>query len=64
MLGVVCKVPVMDVVNAGYETEVLTVPAANNVMRVIPPLVISEDEVGEAIKRLDQAASAVSANAG
>jgi acetylornithine/N-succinyldiaminopimelate aminotransferase len=62
MLGLVCKVPVMDVVNAGYEAEVLTVPAANNVLRVIPPLVISEEEVGEAVKRLDQAASAVSAN--
>ena len=63
MLGLVCKVPVMDMVNAGYDAEVLTVPAAHNVMRLIPPLVINEEEVGVAIDRLDQAASAVSAHA-
>lgn len=63
MLGLVCKVPAMDVVNAGYEVEVLTVPAANNVVRVIPPLIIADDEIAEAVVRLDKAASLVETNA-
>lgn len=63
MLGLVCKVPAMDVVNAGYAVEVLTVPAANNVVRVIPPLIIADDEIAEAVVRLDKAASLVETNA-
>lgn len=61
MLGLVCKAPLMDVVNAGYEAQVLTVPAAHNVLRVIPPLIINETEVHEAVNRLDQAASTLEA---
>jgi len=59
MLGVKCKVAPIDVVNAGYECGVITVPAADNVVRLLPPLTISEDEISEAITRLDFAADAV-----
>ena len=59
MLGVVCKVPNMDVVNAGYETQVLTVPGGDNVIRILPPLTITEAEIDDAIARLDQAATAI-----
>ncbi|MBV1866403.1 MAG: aspartate aminotransferase family protein [Marinosulfonomonas sp.] len=61
MLGLVCKSPVMDLVNAGYDAEVLAVPAANNVLRLIPPLTISETEISEGVARLDKAASTVAA---
>ena len=37
----------------------LTVPAADNVIRLLPPLTISDEEIGEAITRLDAAAKAV-----
>ncbi|WP_107498176.1 aspartate aminotransferase family protein [Thalassobius sp. I31.1] len=59
MLGLRCKAVNMDVVNAGYANGVITVPAADNVIRLLPPLNISEDEVSEAVTRLDAAASAV-----
>ncbi|WP_305971907.1 MULTISPECIES: aspartate aminotransferase family protein [unclassified Mameliella] len=59
MLGLKCKLPNVDVVKAGYDAEVITVPAADNIVRLLPPLNISEDEIGEAFKRLDAAASAV-----
>ena len=59
MLGLKCKVTNMDVVNAGYEAQVITVPAADNVVRLLPPLTISEDEIAEAVERLDAAASAI-----
>ena len=61
MIGLVCKVPNMDVVKAGYSAHVLTVPGGQNVIRLLPSLNISDDEIAEAITRLDQAASAVEA---
>ncbi|MEM8680969.1 MAG: aminotransferase class III-fold pyridoxal phosphate-dependent enzyme, partial [Planctomycetota bacterium] len=58
MLGVKCKAINMDVVNAGYDTQVITVPAADHVIRILPPLTITDDEIGEAITRLDKSALA------
>ena len=61
MLGIKCKVLNGDVVKAGYDNEVITVPAADNVIRLLPPLTITDAEISEAIARLDKAASDVSA---
>ncbi|MCP5075193.1 MAG: aspartate aminotransferase family protein [Rhodobacteraceae bacterium] len=62
MIGVKCKVPNIDVVNAGYNAEILTVPGGDNVIRLLPPLNITDAEISEAVARLDQAASAIEAN--
>ncbi|MGJ8602672.1 MAG: aspartate aminotransferase family protein [Marivita sp.] len=59
MLGLQCKIAPIDLVKAGYECGVITVPAADNVVRLLPPLTISEDEISEAVNRLDFAADAV-----
>jgi len=59
MLGLKCKIAPADLVKAGYEALVITVPAADNVVRLLPPLTITEDEIGEAIARLDTAASSL-----
>ncbi|WP_300435952.1 aspartate aminotransferase family protein [uncultured Mameliella sp.] len=59
MLGLKCKLTNLDVVKAGYDAEVITVPAADNIVRLLPPLNITEDEIGEALNRLAAAASAV-----
>ncbi|MGR3802417.1 aspartate aminotransferase family protein [Marinibacterium profundimaris] len=59
MLGIKCKVPNVDVVKAGYDQELLTVPAADNVIRLLPPLTISDDEIDAAVTRLDAAATAL-----
>lgn len=61
MIGIKCKAVNMDIVNAGYDTQVITVPAADNVIRLLPPLTITEGEIADAIARLDKAAKAVSA---
>ncbi|MEP3948083.1 aspartate aminotransferase family protein [Ascidiaceihabitans sp.] len=61
MIGIKCKAVNMDIVNAGYDTQVITVPAADNVIRLLPPLTITDDEIADAIARLDKAAKAVSA---
>ena len=57
MLGLKCKIAPGDVVNAGYAVEVITVPAADNVVRLLPPLTITDDEIAQAVTRLDRAAS-------
>lgn len=59
MLGIKCKATNMDVVNAGYDNALLTVPAAENVVRVLPPLNITDEDIYEAMARLDAAASQV-----
>ena len=61
MLGIKCKAPNIDMVNAGYAKEVITVPAADNVIRLLPPLTITDEEIAEAVTRLDAAASSLSA---
>ena len=61
MLGLKCKVLNMDVINAGYDALIITVPAADNIVRLLPPLTLSDDEITEAINRLDTAASQIEA---
>ncbi|UWR06397.1 MULTISPECIES: aspartate aminotransferase family protein [Ruegeria] len=59
MLGLKCKAPNTDVVAAGYENEVITVPAADNVIRLLPPLTLTEDDIAQAQIRLEKAARQV-----
>lgn len=59
MLGLKCKLTNTDIVNAGYAQELIAVPAADNVIRLLPPLTITDDEIGQAITRLDTAASSL-----
>lgn len=54
MLGIKCKVPNMDMVNLLREKGLLTVPAADNVVRLLPPLIIEEVHVNEALAILDR----------
>ncbi|MBE0455130.1 MAG: aspartate aminotransferase family protein [Roseovarius sp.] len=59
MLGLKCRVPNTDVVQAGYDSLIATVPAADNVLRLLPSLTITDEEVAEALTRLDAAATAL-----
>ena len=40
---------------------VLTVPAADNTLRLLPPLNIEDAEIAEAVERLDRAAASLAA---
>ncbi|MFZ1470645.1 MAG: aspartate aminotransferase family protein [Paracoccaceae bacterium] len=57
MLGLKCRATNTDVVTAGYAAGVLTVAAADNVIRLLPPLNIPDADIAEALTRLDQAAT-------
>ena len=61
MMGIKCKAPCADVVAAGYDAGVITVPAADNTIRLLPPLNIADEDIGQAIARLDKAATALTA---
>ncbi|GGH22865.1 acetylornithine aminotransferase apoenzyme [Cribrihabitans marinus] len=61
MLGLKCKPANTDVVSAGYANQLITVPAADNVIRLLPPLTITEDDIAEALDRLDRTARQVKA---
>lgn len=59
MLGIVCRAPNTNVIAAAQAQELLCVPAGDNVMRLLPPLTVTDAEIDDAVARLDRAASAL-----
>jgi acetylornithine/N-succinyldiaminopimelate aminotransferase len=59
MLGLKCRPAPADVVKAGYAAGVLTVAAADNVLRLLPALNIPDEDIAEALTRLDHAAASL-----
>ena len=55
LLGVRCMVPNGQLVDALRDERMLAVAAGDNVVRLIPPLIITEAEVGEAMGMLERA---------
>ncbi|MGV8986515.1 MAG: aspartate aminotransferase family protein [Cypionkella sp.] len=61
ILGLKCKATNTDIVKAGYALGLLTVPAADNVIRLLPALNIPDADIATALTLLDQAATKVEA---
>lgn len=59
MLGLKCRAGNADVVRAAYAEHLLIIPAADNVVRLLPALNIPQADITEALTRLDRAASRV-----
>ena len=55
MIGLKLKVPPQEFAAAARAHKLLTIPAGDNVVRVLPPLVITEEELAEGVRRLDAA---------
>ncbi len=55
MLGIQCIVPSNLVVNALENEYLLSVAANNNVVRLLPPLIIREEEIDESLHRIEKA---------
>ena len=64
MLGIKCKAPAGDGVNAAYKHNLLTLTAGDNVLRIVPPLVISDEDIQLGIDKLDAAAADVRSASG
>ncbi len=61
MLGLKCVASNLDVVKAAYAEHLLTVPAADNVLRLLPALNITQSDIAEALARLDRSAARIEA---
>jgi acetylornithine/N-succinyldiaminopimelate aminotransferase len=59
MLGLRCLVPNGEVVAALTEAHILCVPAGDNVVRFLPPLITSEAEIDYAVDTIDAALGAL-----
>ncbi|WP_455481479.1 acetylornithine transaminase [Bartonella sp. B12(2025)] len=55
MIGIQCVVPSNVVVSALENEYVLSVSANNNVVRLLPPLIITEEEIDESLHRIKKA---------
>lgn len=62
MLGLVCRVPNGELIQMGHEEGILMVAGGQNVVRLLPPLNMSQDELGEVVQRIDRAASRLEAS--
>ncbi len=55
MLGLVCKIPNTEVSGTFFAEKLLTVAAGDNVVRLLPPLIVTETEIREACAKIDSA---------
>jgi len=60
LVGLRALIPVGELVDALRGEKMVTVAAGDNVVRLLPPLIVSEQEIGEAVQRLDRACAALS----
>ena len=63
MLGVKCKVPNQDMIHALREQRLLTVVAGDNVVRLLPPLIVGEEEIELACESIDAACVSLKSDA-
>ncbi len=63
LLGVKCTPPNTDVVARAREQHLLLVGAGDNVVRILPPLIVADADIDEAIERLSRALATFPAQA-
>ncbi len=56
MMGIKCKVPNTAFQAAALKEKLLVIGAGDNVVRLLPPLVVTRSDIDEAIDKLDRAA--------
>jgi acetylornithine/N-succinyldiaminopimelate aminotransferase len=61
MMGIKCRTPNADFQAAALEHKLLTIAAGDNVIRLLPPLVVSDEEITEAVNKLDATCRALEA---
>ena len=61
MMGLKCRVPLGEVISAFLEEKLLAVPAGDNVVRLLPPLIVSDGDLQQASEAMARAAEKLSA---
>ena len=64
MLGIKTKIPTADLLKAVRAENLLAVPAGDNVLRLLPPLITTAEEAREGIARLERAMERLAAAKG
>jgi acetylornithine/N-succinyldiaminopimelate aminotransferase len=59
LVGLRALIPAGELVDALRAEKMLTVGAGDNVVRLLPPLIVSEAEIAEGVARLDRACAAL-----
>ena len=59
LIGLRAVVPSSDLVDELRAEKLITVAAGDNVVRLLPPLIVSEEEVADAIERIDRACARI-----
>ena len=59
LMGLRTAVPNGEVVDALRTEKLLAVAAGENVVRLVPPLIVSDEEIAEALNRVDRACAAI-----
>jgi acetylornithine/N-succinyldiaminopimelate aminotransferase len=59
MIGIKTKVLNTDFIKAALGEKLLVIGAGDNVVRLLPPLIITDADVNEALKKLDAACLAL-----
>jgi acetylornithine/N-succinyldiaminopimelate aminotransferase len=55
LVGLRAVVPNAELVDELRAEKMITVAAGDNVVRLLPPLIVSEDEIAEAVRRIERA---------
>jgi acetylornithine/N-succinyldiaminopimelate aminotransferase len=63
MMGIKCKVPNTELQAAALDRQLLTIAAGDNVLRLLPPLVVTDADIADAVNRLDLACRGLEAKA-
>ena len=59
MMGIKTHIPNTDLAKAAENEDLLVITAGDNVVRLLPPLIVGEAEIGEAVGRIDRACQAL-----
>jgi acetylornithine/N-succinyldiaminopimelate aminotransferase len=60
LIGLKAVVPAGDLITTLRDEKLLAVGAGENVIRLLPPLIINESEISEGVSRIERACAALS----
>jgi acetylornithine/N-succinyldiaminopimelate aminotransferase len=59
LVGLRAVVPSAELVDELRAEKMITAAAGDNVVRLLPPLIVSEDEIAEAVRRIERACARI-----
>ncbi len=59
LIGLRLKTPPVEFAQEALKQKLLVIPAGDNVVRILPPLVVTDEELAEGVRRLDAACAVV-----